>query len=219
MSKNNSVKVVYKVDHLETTDYKVAASAAKNLCKELNASFVNAALSISQFANWLSSQDSESANFIKSSVLKASDKDGIFAAIREKYPYKDKGGKLVRKVVLCKGLQTIEVITNFDDAILSAIVERTYLRNLSSQILPQYFTIDKGGKITEIDERAAAKMIEADKAAKLANKADKAAKLAKLERIYDELQELAQDAAKVSDKDNKATILASLERFIELSRS
>lgn len=219
MSKNTTPKVVYKVEQLSTTDYKVAAAAAKNLCRELNAAFTTANLSISQFANWLSLQDSESANFVKTSVLKASDKDGIFAAIRGKYPYKDADGKLVRKTTLCKGLQTIEVITNFSDAILSAIIERTYLRNCPAQILPQYFNIDKkSGKITEIDERTAAQMIEADKADKAANKAAKAAKLAKLERIYDELQELAKEAANVN-KFNKTELLDYLSRFIELSQS
>lgn len=218
MDKNTTPKVVYKVEQLSTTDYKVAAAAAKNLCRELNAAFTTANLSISQFANWLSLQDSESANFVKNSVLKASDKDGIFAAIRDKYPYKDTNRKLVRKITICKGLQTIEVITNFSDAILSAIIERTYLRNCPTQILPLYFKFDKSGKITEIDERTAAQMIEADKADKAANKADKAAKLAKLERIYDELQDLAKEAANVN-KFNKTELLDYLSKFIELSQS
>lgn len=219
MSKNTTPKVAYNVGQLSTTDYKVAATAAKNLCRELNSAFVNANLSISQFANWLSLQDTESANFVKNSVLKASDKDGIFAAIKALYPFRSIDGKLVRKITLCKGLQTIEVITNFSDAILSAIIERTYLRNLSTQVLPQYFAADKSGEIIEIDEVTAAEMIKANKAAKDANKADKAAKFAKFERIYDELQELAKVAVNASDKDAKKTLLAYISQFIEIAKS
>lgn len=219
MEKESTAKAVYTIGALSTENFRIATTCAKSIVKELASAFRQANLSISQFANWLSANESESAKFVRTSVLKASERGEIFNQIRNLYPYKDESGKLVRKVTLCKGLQTIEQIDNFSEQILTAIIERTYLRSMKPQILPQYFTADKAGKIIEIDEVTATEMIAAAKADKEAAKADKEAKLAKFERVYNELQGLAAVAVKATEKESKANLLDMLSKFIEIVNS
>ena len=219
MKKESTAKAVYTIGTLSTENFRIATTCAKSIVNELASSFRQANLSISQFANWLSVAESESANFVKTSVLKASERGDIFSQIRNLYPYKDANGKLVRKITLCKGLQSIEQIDNFSEQILMAIIERTYLRSMKPQILPRYFTTNKAGEIIEIDEISATEMIATATADKEAAKAAKSAKLAKFERVYNELQELAAVAAKATEKESKANLLDMLSKFVEIANS
>lgn len=196
MNKTTNETKIYKVDSLSTSDYNVAMTSAKNLVSKLSAKYFDTALTVSKFANELAIWSDSSAIFVKSSILclKAEDMNNsskVFEALKEKYPYKDKDGKMVVIKTFTKGIKTTEVITRFSESFLNTIV-LAYLRNTKPmKIDSKFFSTDAKGNITEVTEETANKSKASNDTAKSAKKTEAETKVKSNERKLHEFIELA----------------------------
>lgn len=207
MEKKNTAKKVYQIGMLSTESYDAANTAAKNIAKEVATAFKNETCSISQFCNWLYACSSDSGMFIKDAVLhlaKDAKKEDVFKAFKTAYPFVNESGQLVSKKVLCKGLQTISVITVFDESILNAVIS-AWLRDVKQTTLPEFFSVDaKTKKVAEIEPEKAESILKDAKTDKVNKDAEKAEKANKDARQLDEFKQLAtafKDAKKIADFD------------------
>lgn len=207
--KKQTEKVVYNVGALSTTEWKVAKEATKNIAKNIANDFKNEVLSISQFCNWLTNKNDDSCMFVKNYVLGLINvenvtKEIVFNAFREKFPFKNENGKLVAKKPLCKGVQTCEEIALFDESVLDTLV-LSYLRKDKVITLPKYFTTDKKGNVSEIEEEEALSKIEEANNAKKAKKAKKENEEARNARLLSEflaMQDTFKNCKKLDDYKN-----------------